>query len=58
MDIYIKEGDLLNTEQGLIVVEAMKMQNEMRSPRQGVVKKVLVKKGQTVNSGDTLIIIE
>jgi pyruvate carboxylase subunit B len=36
----------------------MKMQNEMNAPSDGVVKKILVQKGQTVNSGDTLIIME
>ena len=57
IDVSVKEGDTIKKEDGLLIVEAMKMQNEMRAPRDGVVKKVLVKKGQTVNSGDTLVII-
>jgi len=58
IEIEIKEGDVVKHGQALIVVEAMKMQNEMKSPREGVVKKVLVRKGQTVNSKDALVIIE
>ncbi len=44
--------------QGVIVVEAMKMQNELKSPKKGVVAKVLVAEGATVNAGDALAIIE
>jgi biotin carboxyl carrier protein len=57
IDVSVKEGDTIKKEDGLLIVEAMKMQNEMKAPRDGVVKKVLVKKGQTVNSGDVLVII-
>lgn len=58
VDIYVAEGDAVKKGSGVVIVEAMKMQNEMKSPRDGVVKQVSVKKGQTVNSGDTLIVIE
>jgi len=58
VDIGVKEGDVVKQEQGLLTVEAMKMQNEMKSPRDGVVKKILVQKGQTVNSKDALIVID
>jgi len=44
--------------QGLIVVEAMKMQNEIKSSKKGVVKKILVKPGDAVNTGDVLVIVE
>lgn len=44
--------------QGIVVIEAMKMQNEIRSPREGTVKKILVKEGLNVNAGETLAIIE
>jgi biotin carboxyl carrier protein len=57
IDVSVKEGDTINKEDGLLIIEAMKMQNEIKAPRDGVVKKVLVAKGQTVNSGDTLLII-
>jgi biotin carboxyl carrier protein len=58
IDIEVKEDDQITTGQGLIVVEAMKMQNEIKAPRDGIVKKIFVKKGQTVNSRDKLLIIE
>ena len=43
---------------GVVVVEAMKMQNEMKSPRTGVVVSINVKPGDTVNAGDVLAVIE
>jgi biotin carboxyl carrier protein len=43
---------------GVIVIEAMKMQNELKSPKAGKVAKIAVKEGDTVNPGDTLAIIE
>jgi biotin carboxyl carrier protein len=48
----VEKGD------GVIVVEAMKMQNELKSPKQGVVKEVRAAEGATVNAGDVLAIIE
>jgi biotin carboxyl carrier protein len=44
--------------QGVIVVEAMKMQNELKSPKKGIVAKILVVEGAIVNAGDALAIIE
>jgi len=58
IEIEVKEGDTVKKGQGLLIIEAMKMQNEFKAPRDGIVKKILVQKGQTVNSKDTLIIIE
>ncbi len=58
IEVEVKEGDSIKAGQGLVIVEAMKMQNEIKTPRDGIVKKILVQKGQTVNSKDTLIIIE
>jgi biotin carboxyl carrier protein len=48
----IKQGD------GVIIVEAMKMQNEMKSPKNGIVKEIRFAEGATVNAGDVLAIIE
>lgn len=48
----IKKGD------AVLVVEAMKMQNEMKSPKDGIVKEIRFAEGATVNSGDVLAIIE
>jgi biotin carboxyl carrier protein len=58
IEVSVKEGEEVNEGQGLLIIEAMKMQNEMYSSRTGVIKKINVKKGQTVNRGDKLIIIE
>jgi len=44
--------------QGVIVVEAMKMQNEIKSPKKGIVQKVLAMEGSPVNAGDILAIVE
>ena len=56
--ILVAEGDEVKAGQGVIVMEAMKMQNEMKSPKGGRVQKVLTAEGSTVNAGDTLAIIE
>lgn len=55
VNILVKEGDLVEENQGLIVIEAMKMQNEMRSPKAGTVQKLSVEAGITVDSGDLLV---
>jgi biotin carboxyl carrier protein len=44
--------------QGIVVVEAMKMQNEIKSPKKGVIKKVVATAGTAVNAGDVLAIVE
>ena len=56
--IEVKEGDKVKAGQGLAIIEAMKMQNEVKAPKDGIVKQILVKKGMTVNGGDTLVVIE
>src|SRR5215813_11082547 len=52
--LLVQEGDAVEVGQGLLVVEAMKMQNEIRSPKSGKVEKLFVKEGQAVNAGDVL----
>jgi len=52
------EGDKLTAEQGILVIEAMKMQNEVRSPKDGQLKKLLVRVGTNVVAGEVLAIIE
>jgi len=44
--------------QGVLVVEAMKMQNEVKSPKKGIVQRVLTAEGASVNAGDVLAIVE
>jgi biotin carboxyl carrier protein len=56
--ILVKEKDEVKSGDGVIVMEAMKMQNEMKSPKDGRVQKILTAEGSTVNAGDTLAIIE
>jgi biotin carboxyl carrier protein len=58
IDINVREGDPVKAGEALLVVEAMKMQNEVKTTQDGVVKKLFVQKGKAVNSGDTLIVIE
>ncbi|MGA8223932.1 MAG: biotin/lipoyl-containing protein [Candidatus Acidiferrales bacterium] len=55
--VMVKAGDTVELKQGLLVVEAMKMQNEIRSPKSGVVERLLVNEGQTVNAGEILAIV-
>jgi biotin carboxyl carrier protein len=55
--LLVKAGDRVEAGQGLLVVEAMKMQNEIRSPKSGVVERVFAKEGQPVNAGDILCVV-
>jgi biotin carboxyl carrier protein len=52
--LLVKAGDEVEAGQGLLVVEAMKMQNEIRSPKKGKVERLQAKEGQAVNAGDVL----
>ena len=56
--VIAKVGDSVEAGQGLLVVEAMKMQNEIRSPKSGIVGRLLVKEGQNVNAGEVLAWVE
>ena len=56
--LLIEEGEQVAAHQGVLVIEAMKMQNELKSPREGRVTHIRVSPGDTVASGDTLAIIE
>lgn len=56
--VQIEAGASVEKGTGLVVVEAMKMQNEMKSPREGVVVSINVKAGDTVNAGDVLAVVE
>jgi biotin carboxyl carrier protein len=55
--VLVEVGDKVEAGQGLLVVEAMKMQNEIRSPKGGTVERLHVKEGQPVNAGDALCIV-
>ena len=56
--ILVKAGAEVQKGDGVLVVEAMKMQNEMKSPKDGVVKEIRTTEGSTVNAGDILAVIE
>lgn len=56
--VLVRAGDEVTANQGVLIVEAMKMQNEVQSPKAGKVAEIRVKEGQTVNAGETLAIIE
>jgi biotin carboxyl carrier protein len=56
--LLVEKGQPVETGQGVIVVEAMKMQNEMKSPRAGRVLDVKVKADATVTAGEVLLVIE
>jgi biotin carboxyl carrier protein len=56
--LLVKAGDAVEAGQGLLVVEAMKMQNEIRSPKSGVVERLLAQEGQPVNAGEILAWVE
>lgn len=51
-------GDAITKGDGVIVVEAMKMQNEMKSPKDGVISGIKFAEGDTVGAGDVLVVIE
>ncbi len=55
--VLVATGDAVETGQGLLVVEAMKMQNEIRSPKTGKVERLLVAEGQAVNAGEVLAVV-
>jgi biotin carboxyl carrier protein len=56
--LLVNPGDKVEAGQGLVVVEAMKMQNEIRSPKNGTVEKVVATEGQAVNAGDVLVWVD
>jgi biotin carboxyl carrier protein len=56
--VMVAEGDEVSAGASLVVVEAMKMENEVRSPADGVVAKVNVKAGDSVGTTEPMIVIE
>lgn len=55
--VLVKAGEAVKAGQGIVVVEAMKMQNEVKSPKAGTIEKLLVAEGQPVNAGDALAVV-
>jgi biotin carboxyl carrier protein len=56
--LLVQAGATVELGQGLIVVEAMKMQNEMKSPKKGIVSRIHAVEGSTVVAGEALIVVE
>jgi pyruvate carboxylase subunit B len=56
--IEVEVGQAVRAGQGVAIVEAMKMENELKAPADGVVAKILVQERQTVDKGATLIVLE
>ena len=56
--ILVESGAPIEVGAGVLVVEAMKMQNEMKSPKAGIVTSINVEVGATVSAGDVLAVIE
>jgi len=58
IEVLLDEGEPVNAGEGLLIIEAMKMQNELRSPKSGTVLSCEVKEGDTVSAGQLLFRIE
>ncbi len=56
--VLVSQGTAVEAGAGVLVVEAMKMQNEVKSPKKGTIQKILVTEGAAVNAGDVLAIVE
>src|SRR5580704_14039125 len=56
--VLIGEEQPVEAGQSILVVEAMKMQNEIKSPKKGTVRKIVAAEGTNVNAGDVLAIVE
>jgi biotin carboxyl carrier protein len=56
--VLVQPGNQVAARQGIVIVEAMKMENELRAPRAGTVSEVKVLEGSSVEAGAILVIIE
>ncbi len=55
--ILAKPGDRVKVGEPIMIIESMKMENEIVSPRDGIVEKITVKEGQRIEAGDVLAVI-
>lgn len=55
--VLVKPGEAVKAQQGVVIIEAMKMENELKVARDGTVAEVSVKEGQAVEAGQTLVTI-
>jgi len=56
--VLVSEGAAVQAHQGILIVEAMKMQNEIKSPKSGIVRKIRVASDAAVNAGAILAVVE
>ena len=56
--VFVKVGDVVTEGQGVVVVEAMKMENELKSPKAGTITQIITKEGATVENGAPLVVVE
>ena len=56
--VLVEEGQTVEQDEGLVVIEAMKMENELRAPRGGVVRDLAIEEGQALEGGVALCRIE
>ncbi|HZD50405.1 MAG TPA: biotin/lipoyl-containing protein [Silvibacterium sp.] len=56
--VLAARGEAVEAHQGVVVIEAMKMQNELKSPKAGTVVEMRVSPGDTVAAGDVLVVVE
>jgi biotin carboxyl carrier protein len=55
--VLVQQGDAVSAGQGIAVVEAMKMQNEVRSRKTGIIERLMAVEGKTVNAGEILAVV-
>ena len=58
MKVFVEEGQEISIDDPVCILEAMKMESEIRARKEGVVSEVFVKAGETVRSGDPLVVLE
>ena len=58
VNVLVNLGDEVAAHQGLLIVEAMKMENELKAPKAGKIVELKVKPGQTVEKGELLLVVE
>jgi biotin carboxyl carrier protein len=58
LSLRVQEGEQVASGTVLLILEAMKMMNEIKAPFEGTVKRISVAAGQTVNNGDVMVVVE
>ena len=58
VEVLVEEGQEVAADEALCLLEAMKMESEIRAQRSGRVAKILVEAGKTVSSGEPLVVLE